>query len=53
MTTPVQIDNATDRQSLELDPKLTVSRILEIYLIAKDRNADADLDGLRKTGLRE
>ncbi len=53
MTMPVQIDNATDRQSLELDPKLTVSRILEIYLIAKYRNPDAYLDGLRKTGLPE
>ncbi len=53
MTTPVQIDNATTRRSLELDPKLTVSRILEIYLIARYRNPDADLDGLRKAGLPE
>ncbi len=41
MTTPVLIDHATNRQSLEFDPKLTVSRILEIYLVAKFGNPDA------------
>jgi len=51
VTTPVQVDHATDGKSLELDPKLIVSRILEIYLIANYRNPDAYFDGLSKTGL--
>jgi hypothetical protein len=38
---------------LELDPKLTVSRVLEIYPISNYKNLDAYIDGLRKAGLPE
>jgi adenylate cyclase len=44
---------AVIKQSLKLDPKLSVSRLLEIYPIAKFKNLDAYLDGLRQAGLPE
>jgi adenylate cyclase len=44
---------AAIRQSLELDPKLTVSRVLDIYPISNYKNLDAFTDGLRQAGLPE
>ncbi len=48
-----QLDEAQAaiKWSLELDPELTVGRVLEIYPIANFKNLDAYLDGLRKAGL--
>ncbi len=40
-------------QSLELDPKLTISRLKVIYPIDGYKNLDEFLDGLRKAGLPE
>jgi hypothetical protein len=38
---------------LELHPKLTISRLQEIFPIANYKNLDVYLDGLRKAGLPE
>jgi tetratricopeptide (TPR) repeat protein len=43
----------TIRQLLELDPELTVTRLQQIYPVAKYKNLDSFLDGLRKAGLPE
>lgn len=50
-----QFDEAkeTIRQLLELDPELTVTRLQQIYPVAKYKNLDSFLDGLRKAGLPE
>ena len=37
----------------KLDPELTISRLVAIYPIARLRNLDAFLEGLRKAGLPE
>ena len=42
---------AAIKQSLALDPKLTVSRVQEIFPITNYKNLNADLDGLRRAGL--
>ncbi len=43
------------RESIErliaLDPELTLSRLTEIYPVAKYRNLEGLLDGLRRAGL--
>ncbi len=39
------------KRALELVPELSVSRLLEIYPIARYKNLNAYLDGLRKAGL--
>ena len=36
---------------LELDPELTVTRLTQIYPVARYRNLEAFLDGLRRAGL--
>jgi adenylate cyclase len=40
-------------QLLELDPGLTIERLLEIFSLSRYRNLDGMLDGLRKAGLPE
>ena len=42
---------AAKERSLELNPELTISRLLEIYPVAKYKNLDAYIEGLRKAGL--
>ena len=37
----------------KLDPKLTISRLVAIYPIARLRNLDGFLEGLRKAGLAD
>ncbi len=50
-----QLDEAkeTIQQLLDLDPELTVTRLQQIYPVAKYKNLDSFLDGLRKAGLPE
>ncbi len=43
----------TVRQLLELDPELTVSRLEQLYPVARYRNLQGFLDGLRKAGLKD
>jgi len=43
----------TIQQLLDLDPELTVTRLQQIYPVAKYKNLDSFLDGLRKAGLPE
>jgi adenylate cyclase len=43
----------TVRRLLELDPELTLTRLPEIYPVARYRNLEAFLDGLRQAGLPE
>ncbi len=38
---------------LELDPDLTIKRLLETFPLSRYRNLDGMLDGLRKAGLPE
>ena len=42
---------AAVKQSLKLNPKLTVTRLPEFFPISNFKNLDAYLDGLRKAGL--
>jgi hypothetical protein len=42
---------AAIKQSLELNPKLTVTRLPEFFPISNFKNLDAYLDGLRKARL--
>lgn len=42
---------AAIKQSLELNPDLTIARLSELFPIARYKNLDAYLDGLRKAGL--
>ena len=44
---------AAKKRSLELNPELTISRLLEIYPVANYKNLDAYIEGLRKAGLPE
>ena len=45
--------NAALNRLLELDPGLTIERLLEIFPLSRYRNLDGMLDGLRKAGLPE
>ena len=45
--------NAALNRLLELDPGLTIERLLEIFRLSRYRNLDGMLDGLRKAGLTE
>ena len=45
--------NAALNRLLELDPGLTIERLLEIFRLSRYRNLDGMLDGLRKAGLPE
>ena len=45
--------NAALNQLLELDPGLTIKRLLDIFPLSRYRNLDGMLDGLRKAGLPE
>jgi TolB-like protein len=47
-----QAHEAIER-ALEFDPKLTIRRLEEIFLISRYRNLDRFLEGLRKAGLPE
>ena len=42
---------AAIRRALELNPQLTIARLPELFPIARYKNLDAYLDGLRKAGL--
>ncbi len=42
-----------DRRALEIDPELTISRLKEIYPVARYKNLDGFLDGLGKAGVLE
>ena len=42
---------AAIKRSLERNPKLTITRLAELFPIARYKNLDAFLDGLRKAGL--
>jgi hypothetical protein len=42
---------AAVKQSLKLNPRLTVARLPEFFPISNFKNLDAYLDGLRKAGL--
>ncbi|MEE9249986.1 MAG: adenylate/guanylate cyclase domain-containing protein [Alphaproteobacteria bacterium] len=44
---------AAEASARELDPELTISRLQAIYPVARMKNLDAFLDGLRKAGLPE
>jgi tetratricopeptide (TPR) repeat protein len=44
---------AAKERSLELNPELTISRLLEIYPVAKYKNLNAYIEGLRKAGFPE
>lgn len=53
-----QLDHLDDASTalnrlLELDPGLTIKRLLEIFPLSRYRNLDGMLDGLRKAGLPE
>ncbi|HSS63477.1 MAG TPA: tetratricopeptide repeat protein, partial [Gammaproteobacteria bacterium] len=43
----------TVRQLLELDPETTISRIRQIFPVARYKNLDSFLEGLRKAGIAE
>jgi tetratricopeptide (TPR) repeat protein len=45
--------NAALNRLLELDPGLTIERLLENFSLSRYRNLDGMLDGLRKAGLPE
>jgi hypothetical protein len=45
--------SAAPNRLLELDPGLTIKRLLEIFPLSRYRNLDGMLDGLRKAGLPE
>ena len=45
--------NAALNRLLELDPGLTIERLLEIFPLSRYRNLDGMLNGLRKAGLPE
>ena len=52
------LDRRTDaeqaiNQLLELDPELTITRLQQIYPVARYPNLDVFLDGLRRAGLPE
>ena len=42
---------AAIRRALELNPKLTIARLPELFPIARYKNLDAYSEGLRKAGL--
>ena len=45
--------NAALNRLLELDPGLTIERLLDKFPLSRYRNLDGLLDGLRKAGLPE